>query len=56
MKLTNLAQTRLRALTAVCRICGRRRVRTLLRRDIYGDEWECRSAKDCDAAVEGRAK
>jgi hypothetical protein len=37
-----------------CRICGRLRARTLMQRDIYGDEWECRSAKDCDAAVEGK--
>jgi hypothetical protein len=49
MKPTRLSQHRLHALTAVCRICGRRRARAFLRRCIYGYEWECRDDKGCDA-------
>jgi hypothetical protein len=42
------------ALTAICRICGRRRARAFLRLCIYGDEWECRDGKGCDAVFWGR--
>lgn len=41
--MTRLAEPRHR-----CRLCGRLRPRRLMQRDVYGDEWECRSGRDCD--------
>lgn len=32
-----------------CRICFRYRPVRFMQRDIYGDEWECRGVKGCEA-------